>query len=365
MKFSIAQSELARALSIVQKGAQSRSTLPILSGIYLEASGDEVLFQTTDLELSIQFKVVAMVEEVGCAVLPAKLAVDIVKSLPDAAVHVSTEGDTTTITCDNSSFSVKGLDPVDWPGFPSVNSTCSIEVPFDVFAGMAKRVAGVVSRDESRPVLMGVLVSVEDGALKMVATDSYRLSCTQQPCDNLDASFSAVVAGSFIQELASLPRSKEPIVLGLTENQIVVSYQGTSFVNRRIEGNYPNYRQLIPSAHTTRAQVDASALSAAVKRASIMGHTGSSVRFSVSPDAQAITVSAVAQDVGSIQEMVPAQVEGDAVEIGFNSSYVIDGLGASATDTVSFELQGSMKPGVLRTADQGDYLYLIMPVRLS
>ncbi len=365
MKFSINQTELSNALAIVQKGVSTRSTLPILAGIYLEAHHDSIVFQTTDLDLSIQFTSTALVEEAGSAVLPGKLLVDIVKSLPDAAVHVSTDGETATITCDNSSFSIKGLSAQDWPGFPFVKTDQQISIPFETFSSMAKKVSNVVSRDDSRPILTGVLITLEDGALKMVATDSYRLSVTQKASDMGEGEFSAVISGAFASELAALPKSGDDISIALAENQIVVSYRGTSFVNRRIEGKYPNYKQLLPSSHTTRAVVDTAALAAAVKRAALLGSSGSSVRFSVSPEAQIITISSVRQDVGSTQEIVPAQVEGDPCEIAFNSSYVGEGLNSAPSDTIALELQGSMKPGIFKDTRSEDYLYLVMPVRLS
>lgn len=365
MKFSINQAELGNALSIVQKGVSARSTLPILAGIYLEAHHDSIVFQTTDLDLSIQFTCTALVEEAGAAVLPGKLLVDIVKSLPDAAVHISTDSETATITCDNSSFSIKSLNAQDWPGFPFVETDQQISIPFETFSTMAKKVSNVVSRDDSRPILTGVLITLEDGMLKMVATDSYRLSVTQRLSDRGETAFSAVVSGAFVAELAALPKSGDDISIALAENQIVVSYKGTSFVNRRIEGKYPNYKRLLPSSHATRAVVDTAALAAAVKRAALLGSSGSSVRFSISPEAQIITVSSVRQDVGSTQEVVPAQVEGESCEIAFNSSYVGEGLNSAPSESVALELQGSMKPGIFKDTSSGDYLYLVMPVRLS
>lgn len=363
MKFSINQMEFLNALSIVQKGVSTRSTLPALSGIFIEAIGDEIRMQATDLELSIQFTASALVEEEGATVFPGKLVVDIVKNLPDAAVHVETNDDVSVISCDTSSFSIKCLNPVDFPAFPQVSPEQSISVPFDEFSIMARKVCRVVSKDESRAILTGVLISVEDGQFKLVATDSYRLAVTETHIEGAPAEFNAVLAGSFVSDLAGLPKTGENMTISLAENQVIVSYAGTVFVNRRIEGKYPNYKQLIPTSYETRCLVDRAALLAAVRRAALLEHNRSQVRFSINVASQTIQLT-TSQDAGSTQEIVKAQIEGADVEIGFNSYYVVEGLAAMESSETSLEIQGSLKPGIMKGSGEENYLYLVMPVRL-
>lgn len=363
MKLSINQSEFLNALVIVQKGITSRSTLPVLSGIYVQARNDQVTFQTTDLELSIQYTAPALIEEEGETVLPGKLIVDIVKNLPDAAVHVESSDDSAIVSCESSSFSIRCLNPVDFPGFPKVEPSQSVSVPFETFSTMARKVCRVVSRDESRVILTGVYIAVEDGMLKMVATDSYRLAMTEMQLEGPGDDFSAVIAGSFVSDLAGLPKTGEDITLALAENQIIVSYAGTMFINRRIEGKYPNYKQLIPSSYETRCITERSALSAAVKRASLLERSGSQVRLSINVASQTIQLT-TSQDAGSTQEIVRADIEGSDVEIGFNSHYMNEGLVAMESSLVSLEIQGPLKPGILKGSDEERYLYLVMPVRI-
>lgn len=366
MKLSINKTELQNALSVVLKGASSRSTLPILSGVLMEAKGDSLTLQTTDLELSIQYTVAALIEEEGRAVVPAKLLSDIVKNLADAAVHFSADEQTADLSCDGATFSIKALEPDDFPGFPHVDVMQTIEVPFTRFASMVRRVARVVSRDESRAILTGVLVTLEGGVLKMVATDSYRLALTEaQVPDTAAEDFQAVISGSFLQEIAALPKSDDPISLALAENQIVVTYRGTVFVNRRIEGNFPNYKQLLPDTHELRASIDTARLVAAVKRVSLLGQAAAPVRFDFNVDSQTVQLSAAAQDVGSAQETIPCICEGSDVEIALNSSYVADGLSSVETDQVNFEVISSMRPGTFTSDEPEHYLYLVMPVRIS
>lgn len=160
MKFSINRTELANALSIVLKGVSTRSTLPVLSGILIEAAGDKIILQATDLELSIQYSVAALVEEEGRTVVPGKLFSEIVKNLPDAAVHVEATDEQAFVTCDTSSFSIRALNAEDFPGFPRVDVHQKIEIPFHQFSTMVKRVSRVVSKDESRAILTGVLITL-------------------------------------------------------------------------------------------------------------------------------------------------------------------------------------------------------------
>ena len=363
MKLSINQSEFLNALVIVQKGITTRSTIPVLAGIYVRAKGDEVTFQTTDLELSIQYTTTALVEEEGEAVFPGKLIVDIVKNLPDAAVHVESSAYDAIVSCESSSFSIKCLNPADFPGFPEVVPEQQVTVPFDAFSTMARKVCRVVSRDESRAILTGVYIAAEDGMLKMVATDSYRLAMTEMPLEGQSSDFNAVIAGSFVSDLAGLPKTGDNITLSLAENQIIVSYAGTVFVNRRIEGRFPNYKQLLPKSYETRCLVDRKALASAVKRASLLEHTGSQVRGSINVPSQTIQLT-TNQDAGSTQEIVRAEIEGNDVEIGFNSHYMSEGLTAMESSTVSLEIQGPLKPGIMKGDGDENYLYLVMPVRI-
>ena len=366
MKFSINQSELQNALSVVMKGISTRSTLPILSGVFVQARNDSITLQTTDLELSIQFSVDALIEEPGETVVPGKLFAEIIKNLPDAAVHIEGNEDAIIITCDAASFSLRTLNPQDFPGFPKVDTQQSITIPFQQFSSMVKRVARVVSKDESRAILTGVLIVLEDNNLKMVATDSYRLAITESKVpDEMSGEFNAVIAGSFLTDIAGMSKGSDSISLALAENQIVVTYGNTVFVNRRIEGNFPNYKQLLPDMHTTRVALDVGHLVAAVKRASLLSNTAMPVKFDVNIDSQTVQLSSTAQDVGSTQETLMCDAVGEDVEIAFNYAYLLDGLNAVATEKVFLKAQTSMKPGIFKADESENFLYLVMPVRIS
>lgn len=365
MKFTINKTELQSALSVVLKGVSTRSTLPVLSGILLDAHEDQVILQSTDLEYSVQYTVAALVDEPGRTVVPGKLFCDIVKSLADAAVTVQAADGDAHIICDTSSFSVRTLNAEDFPGFPHVETNQAISVPFPVFSDMVKRVARVVSRDESRAILTGVLITVEDDMLRMVATDSYRLALCEVPVPQVESEdFEAVIAGTFLNEVASLPKTEDSVKLALSENQIVITCGPIVFINRRIEGTYPNYKQLLPESYTSRAEMDVAALTASVKRASLLSSSTAPMRFDLNEVSQTAQITVSSPDIGTAQETLVCAIEGEDVQIAFNSLYVIDGLSAISGEKVSLEVQSDMKPGILRAAEPEKYLYLIMPVRM-
>ncbi len=364
MKFSVNQSELQNALTVVAKGSSTRSTLSILAGVYIKAEEGRITLQTTDLELSIRVTCFAMVEEPGETVVPAKLFLDIVKTLPDMAVRVEADDSTASVFCDTTTFSVKALNPLDFPAFPEIEADQEAQFPFKAFSSMVKRTAKVVSHDETRVVLTGVLVSCVGTSLKMVATDSYRLAVAETeleaPCPE---EFEAVISGSFLQDIASLPQSADPITLALNENQIIVSYRDVTFINRRIEGTFPNYKQLIADGFVTRATLSTHALTDAVRRVSLMSNKVSPVQVRVDADSGVVTLIANSQDIGNAQENLICEVQGESVDIAFNFSFMLDGLNSIETDAVHLDLFGPMKPGILR-AEGENFLYLIMPVRV-
>ena len=364
MKFSINQTELQNALGTVLKGTSSKSTLPILSGIFIEAKEDSLIFQATNLDLSIQYQAKALVEEPGKTVLPGKLFFDIVKSMNDAAVHITTNDEGATIICDSSSFMIRTLDPNDFPSFPKVEILQKISVPFETFTSMIKKVSKAASRDESKPALTGINVTLEDGTLSMVTTDSYRLALASAAVKNDNAeNFQAVISSVFMADIASLPKTADDLTLALTENQIVVTYQDTVFINRKIEGTYPAYKRIIPTSYATRIRVSRQQLISAVRRASLLGNTGVSVKFEVDVPSHTLQLSST-QDNGSLKETLPFEGDGENIEIGFNCAYVTDGLSSADGDEIFLELTSSAKAGVFKTEGECSFLYLVMPMRI-
>jgi DNA polymerase-3 subunit beta len=365
MRISVARGELLEALSVVGKGLSSRTTLPILSGILVSASGDRVVLQSTDLEVSIRNTLGANVEKEGQTVVPGRLVTDIVRSLPEAAVTIdATARDHAVITCGTASFNVRTLSPEDFPKFPEVHAEKTATIPTETLVSIVRQVSKAVSRDETRPILTGVLTVIDADSVRMVATDSYRLAVREVPLQSQIAEpLEVVVPGKAMEEVPKLAGSAESVSLGVSENQVVFEFGDTVYVSRRIEGNFPNYKQLIPKERETLVTVPRDELLEAVKRVSLMAQHNAPLRMKVTEST--LTLSAQTADVGDATEDLMVQTEGKDVEIAFNHAFLLDGVSSAASDQVAVSIVNPLKPGVLRPVGDEDFTYLLMPVRLG
>jgi DNA polymerase-3 subunit beta len=366
MKLSIARSELLDALNVVSKGMSARSTLPILSGIYMDAAQGTLTLQATDLEISVRHKAAALTEEDGQVVIPGKLLAEIVRSLPEAAVTIEKDKDIVHVRCQQSAFTLKTLNPADFPRFPEISVEKSVSLPAETLSSMVRRVAKAVSRDETRAVLTGILLVIEGPALKMVATDSYRLAIADRLMEEPSAEeIEVVIPSRALEEATKLAGGGENVRIGVSENQIIFEFGETTFVTRRIEGSFPNYKQLVPKEVETFAEASTEDLLAAVKRVSLMALHNTPLKISVRSEDQTLSLDAKTQDVGDASEDVMVKAEGKDVDIAFNHTFLLDGLNSITSDTVKLEVQSSLKPGVLRNVGKDEFLYLLMPVRLG
>lgn len=366
MRVSVARGELVNALTIVSRGLSSRTTLPILSGIHISCASQQVVLQATDLEVSIRTSCPALVETTGESVIPGKLLTDIIKSLPEGAVTIDTSGaGVATVTSGSSSFTLRTLSPEDYPKFPSVIAADSISIPPAVFSRLTRQVSRSVSRDETRPILTGVYLVIDGGLLRMVTTDSYRLCVREIAVPETTGSLELVVPGKATDDVARLSESSEELRIGVSENQVIFSFGTTEFISRRIEGSFPNYRQLLPKEHTTRVIVDRGEFLDAVRRVSLMAQHSTPIRLRTDVAAHTLTISSGTQDIGEASEDVQVTPEGDDVEIAFNHTYLLDGVSIAEGDTVAIEVTSPLKPGVLKTPGDEGFTYLLMPVRLG
>ncbi|MCD8315844.1 MAG: DNA polymerase III subunit beta [Eggerthellaceae bacterium] len=365
MKFIINKTELLNALNVVTKGISSKSTLPALSGVLLDATGDTLVMQSSDLDLSIRARLSALVEEEGKALIPGKLFSDIIKTLPDASVEVIADDAQALITCGISTFDVKTLVYEDFPAFPQIEPDRSVKLPFSKFSPMVKRVSRAVSKDDSRAVLKGVLITLESNVLTMVATDSFRLALEKAEVPETAAEpFSVIVAGPFLNDIANIQATDDEIQLATAENQILVNVGNIEYVNRRILGDFPYYQQLISPEVATRVEFDRTELSDVIKRISRMSLVTTPTRVDIDADVDQTTVSVQSRGVGSVKEIIPTQVEGEGTQIGFNCNYISDGLAIMPTQKLYLEIAKPGSAGIFRADEPADFLYLVMPMRL-
>ena len=366
MKFTVSQASLTKALAVVSKGMGTNSTLPILSGIYVRASEGQLEFQTNNLTISIRHLIPANVEEPGETVVSGKVLTSIVKTLSDAAVTFEGSGRTLTISCEKSTFRLNTLNPADWSGFPELAPERTIELPSELLSRMVDKVYRVTSRETSRPILQGILLTVEDNTIRLVATDSFRLAVCDSSVEAAPGeAFRAIVPGAVFHDVLSMPSMTDEISIGTTESQVVFTFGNTTFVSRRIEGNFPDYKQLLPPTCATAVEIDVAAFSAALKRVSVIAQQNASVRFDIDADGGLMRLSASSPEQGESSETISCDVEGQGLSIALNYHYVFDCVNAvSGSPSMRLELQGSVQPGIFKVNGKVNYLYLLMPVRL-
>jgi len=370
MKFTIAKEQLVYSIRMVTKAMSTHSTIPVLSGIHISAASDGIIFETTDLDISIKHIEEALIEEQGSTVAPGKIFSDIINSLPEEAITLESKGERMKISCGDTSFDIATLNPMDFPQFPQIIPARSLEVSTTQLSGMVKKVGKAISHDVSRAVLTGIYFEVKGAQLRLAATDSYRLAITKEalslaPEETQPQDIVTIIPGSILDEVCRLAVGNKNITIGESENQIIFHFGSTAFISRKIEGNYPSFEQIIPLQKNVSVVVETELLFTAVKRVSIVAKNASPIRMALHADVQQIEVSAQTPDVGEAKECIPAQIDGEEIEIGFNFQYILDGLSVAGTDELLFEAQTSIKPGIFKSIGNEEYFYLTMPVRLD
>ena len=308
----------------------------------------------------------ALVEQEGQIVIPGKLLTDIVRSLPEAAVTLEMDKEIVSVRCQHSAFTLKTLNPADFPKFPELSIEKSVSLPADTLASMVRKVAKAVSRDETRAILTGVLLVIEGPSVRLVATDSYRLAMVDRLLDEpAGEDIEAVIPGRALDEATKLAASGGAVSMGVSQNQIVFEFGETTFVTRRVEGSFPNYKAAHPQGRRDAVEVDTEEFLSAVKRVSLMALHNTPLKMSVRAEDQTLSLSATTQDVGDASEDLMVKVEGKDVEIAFNHAFLVDGLISMTAETIRVEVQSSLKPGLLKSSGEEEFLYLLMPVRLG
>src|SRR5918992_515954 len=367
MRVVCGKDALAEKLQVVGRGVSTRTTVQILAGIMLRAAGGRLHLSATDMEISLRVSFDAQVEDEGAVVVPGRLLVDIVRLLPGGEVTLEhgPEDGVARLTCGSASYALNTYGPEDFPRLPEVDPETSFTVDRKAFLDTIARVSRSASRDESRPVLTGVLVRFEGGKVVMAATDSYRLSVKEtELAQGPDQELEAIVPARALAELARVGQATESatIEVGVQENQIVFGVDGVWLTARRIDGQFPNYRQLLPEQFEAEVQLPREELLDVIRRTSLMAQRKSPLRLRFE-DGE-LTVSAHTQDVGEARESLPISYAGEPLEIGFNAEFLRDGLESVTDDSVRVKLISPLRPGLIH-GESDDFLYLIMPIRLA
>lgn len=365
MKFRCERDTLVEALASAGRAVANRGgALPVLSGVRAELVGDRLRLTGSDLELTIEIEVTVAGDEDGVAVLPAKISSDLVRSLGDPRVEVSVEGDEARITAGRFESSLRLLPADEFPRL-AMPADDAVTMSAKDFAGALRQVVPAASADDARPILTGVLLAAEEGGLRLVATDSYRLAVRDLPGTSvLREGQSVLVPSRALRELERLLGSAEEVTLRLGEREAAFEIGGVRLTTRLIEGEFPNYRGLIPASHPNRLTVGREALVEAVKRVKLMARElNTPVRLAMSGDG--LELVAITQDVGQAHEQLDAQYAGTDLTVAFNPDYLLSGVEVTPGDEIYLDTVDAQKPAVIRAGDAQEFLYLLMPVRVS
>lgn len=370
MKLSAASADLLAQLQSVSRVASTRSAVQALSGVQVAATADGVELRATDMEIALRVPLTAEVQSEGTVVLPARLLLDVARSLPKNADRVTLElrpeQQDVEVVAGSAKFHLRTLRAEDFPPLPEPGGDTVVEIPAHAFVDTIEMVSRSASRDETRPILTGILVSASGSELRMVATDSYRLSVKETQLEvPLDPGFEANVPARALDELRSVVGNTgaDLIRIGVRSNQVVFEVGGAVLSSRLIDGQFPNYRQLIPDGYEHQLRISGEELGDVVKRISLMAQKNAPLRLAFS-DGE-LTVSAQTPDVGEASEPLPVPFAGEAFEIGFNPEFLRDGLDSVGSDDLLLKLISPLRPGLIEGADESGFLYLIMPIRLN
>src|SRR3954467_15195676 len=368
MKFSVSREKFIGSLGVAARGVSTRSAIQTLAGIRLEARSDGVELQGTDMELGIRVTAEASVEREGTVVLPGRLLLDVVRSLPKDDLTLeyrSSEGDV-ELVCGPSRFHLRTLPADEFPKLPEVGEASIMRVPAQAFVETIGRVARSASRHETRPHLTGVLVSAAEKELRMVATDSYRLSVKETSLEEpLEGTLEANVPARTLQELARISASEggDRIEIAAREHQVIFRVGEVTLSSRLVEGRFPNYKQLLPEQFEHELHLSGPELTEVVRRISLLAQKNAPLRLRFADGA--LEVSAQTPDIGEASESLPVPFEGEALEIGFNPEFLREGLESAESDDLILKLISPLRPGLIQSGDDGGFIYLVMPIRLN
>ncbi|WP_419790895.1 DNA polymerase III subunit beta [Staphylococcus chromogenes] len=374
MEFSIKRDYFITQLNDTLKAISPRTTLPILTGIKIEATNEGVVLTGSDSEISIEITIpnqvdgedIVEVKEPGSVVLPGRFFVDIIKKLPGKDVKLSTnEQFQTLITSGHSEFNLSGLDPDQYPLLPQVSSDDALQLPIKVLKNIIAQTNFAVSTSETRPVLTGVNWLIQENELICTATDSHRLAVRKLKLEEEIEDKNVIIPGKALAELNKImTENEEHIDIFFASNQVLFRVGHINFISRLLEGHYPDTSRLFPENYEIKLGLDKNDFYHAIDRASLLAREGGNNVIKLSTGDALVELSSTSPEIGTVKEEVTAQdVEGGNLKISFNSKYMMDALKAIDNDEVEVEFFGTMKPFILKPKDDDTVTQLILPIR--
>jgi len=367
LKLVLSRESFLDRLGVVARGVSTRSAIQTLSGVLLTAEAGAAELQATDTELGIRAGVEASVERDGSVVVPGRLLLDVARSLPADSVTIeyrASEQDV-EVKSGSATFHLRTLPLEDFPKLPAATDS-TVSVPAAAFIETVDRVARSASRDETRPHLTGVLVTAAGSTLRMVATDSYRLSVKETQLEAaLSGELEVNVPARTLQELSRIASAAgaDAISVSALENQVVFTVGDIVLSSRLVEGRFPNYQQLLPEAYEHELRVDRGELLEVVRRVSLLAQKNAPLKLAFGEGQ--LEVSAQTPDIGEASESLPVPFNGEPLAIGFNPEFFRDGLDSAETDEIVLKLISPLRPGLIQSGADGGFIYLVMPIRLN
>ena len=369
MKLTLPTPDLLAQLQTISRVASTRSAVQALAGVMISAPSDgKAELLATDMEIGLRIPVQAEITNAGNVVLPARLLLDVVRSLPAQELTLELRGAEQDVELKSgaATFHLRTLRAEDFPTLPTPSADTRLTLPAEASTQTISRVARSASRDETRPVLTGILMSASGQELRMVATDSYRLSVKQTALDApLQGSLEANVPARAMQELVRIAQQSpaDSLAVSVGQNQVVFELGDIVLSSRLIDGQFPNYRQLLPESVEHELRLSTAEVSEVVRRISLLALKNAPLRLSFSDGT--LTVSARTPDIGEASEAIPVPFHGETFEIGFNPEFLRDGLESVESEEFVLKLISPLRPGLIEVPDTGEFVYLIMPIRLN
>jgi DNA polymerase III subunit beta len=366
MKFTITRDNLQQGLAAVGASIPTRTTLPVLSNILIEASADGVQLSGTDLDIAVTLRVPAEVEEEGAITVPAKKLQELARELPEQPARITTVGERFELVCGKATFRLNGMPRDEFPTFPQVDFASSWRISSALMSSMIERTTFAVSTEESRPILNGVLWQLAEREMRMVATNGHRLAKVTVPAEAAEAPHAdLIVPPKALAQVQRLFEGGEDIEVARSENHLGFRQAGTQIYTRLIEGPYPNYEQVIPKDNDRIAIADKQTLTRALRRMAVVA-SEQTHRVRLSFAGSALRLSVETPDLGDAHEEIEVEYGGEALEIGFNANYLLEVLRYMPSEEVRLSFKAPERAGTVEptASEEGDYLCLVMPLRL-
>ena len=370
MKIVCEKDKILKAINSVTKAVASKTTMPILEGILIQTNDNQIKLTTYDLEIGIEYIIECDVLEQGATVVNAIMFSEIIRKLPDTYIKISlNEKNLLVIECEGSLYKLATMNPDEFPELPQINIENSIEIEQNTLKDMIRKTIFAVSTEENRPIFTGCLFEIANNKLNVVAVDGFRLAWKSKYLQNKVNDFSAVIPGRTLNEINKIILdSFENIKIGVAKNQALFEMENCKIVTRLLDGEFLNYASVIPGSWETRIRVNKDILQNCFERVSLI--SSSSIEkekkypVKVVVDIGKITISCTNQ-TGDAKEEVYVTTEGKNLEAGFNPKYFLDAFRAIEDEEVHIDFGTSISPCIIRPVEDGDYIYMILPIRLK